>query len=75
MSYEKYPEFWENFRWGDIPDCKKYRDLLESPDKDIVKVAIELLKLEGVDEYQIRRCNERFLHIIYWDIPDLDIII
>lgn len=52
--------------WGNIPDCKKYRELLESPDKEVVTMAIELLKLEGVDEYQIRRCNEEFLHLYYW---------
>lgn len=75
MSDKEHSDWWEQFRWGDIPDCKKYKNLLESPDKDTVKMAIELLKIDGVDEYQIRRCNERFLHIIYWDIPDWDLII
>lgn len=65
--------FREYVIWGDIPDCKKYRELLESPDKEVVTIAIELLKLEGVDEYQIRRCNEKFLHLYYWAWPiDLD---
>ena len=65
--------FRESVIWGDIPDCKKYKELLESPDKEIVTMAIELLKLEGVDEYQIRRCNEKFLHLYYWGWPiDLD---
>lgn len=62
-------DFHEVARWGDIPDCKKYRELLESPDKEVVAMAIELLKLEGVDEYQIRMCNERFLHLYYWEWP------
>lgn len=57
--------FREVARWGDIPDCKKYKEFLESPDKEVVTMAIELLKLEGVDEYQIRRCNEKFLHLYY----------
>lgn len=66
-------DFREAVRWGDIPDCKKYEELLESPDKEVVTMAIELLKLEGVDEYQIRRCNEQFLHLYYWEWPfDLD---
>lgn len=65
--------FREAVRWGDIPDCKKYKELLESPDKEVVTMVIELLKLEGVDEYQIRRCNEKFLHLYYWPWPfDLD---
>ena len=59
--------FRDYVRWGDIPDCKKYKELLESPDKEVVTLAIELLKLEGVDEYQIRMCNERFLHLYYWE--------
>lgn len=62
-------DFHEVVRWGDIPDCRKYKELLESPDKEIVTMAIELLKLEGVDEYQIRMCNERFLNCYYWEWP------
>lgn len=65
LRYES--AFREFIIWGDIPDCKKYKELLESPDKEVVTMAIELLKLEGVDEYQIRRCNEKFLHSYYWD--------
>lgn len=61
--------FREVERWRDIPDCRKYKELLESPDKEIVTMAIELLKLEGVDKYQIRMCNERFLNCYYWEWP------
>lgn len=67
LKYES--TFREYIMWGDIPDCKKYKELLESPDREVVTMAIELLKLEGVDEYQIRRCNEKFLHLYYWAWP------
>lgn len=67
LRYES--AFREFIRWGDIPDCVKYREFLESPDKEVVTMTIELLKLEGVDEYQIRMCNERFLHLYYWEWP------
>lgn len=42
---------------------KKYKNLLKSPDKETVKLAIELLKIDGVDLKQIRICQERFLGI------------
>ena len=67
LKYES--TFREYIIWGDIPDCKKYKELLESPDREVVTMAIELLKLEGVDEYQIRKCNEKFLHLYYWEWP------
>lgn len=51
----------EMFRWYDIPDCKKYKELLESKDREVVKLAIELLNIDNVDECQIRICRRRFL--------------
>ena len=59
-------ELIENIRWIDIPDCKKYKELLESKDKEVIKLAIELLVVDGVDTCQIRRCRERFLGVVYW---------
>lgn len=44
---------------------KKYEELLTSKDREVVKLAIELLIVDGVDEYQIRRCREKFLGAIY----------
>ena len=52
----------EIFRWYDIPDCKKYKELLESKDKEAIKLAIELLTVDGIEKYQIDRCKEKFLH-------------
>ena len=49
--------------WYAIPDCKKYKDLLRSPDKETVKLAIELLKADNIDPKQIRICQEKFLGI------------
>lgn len=40
-------ELLEHFRWIDIPDCKKYKDLLESTDKEVIRLAIELLIIDG----------------------------
>lgn len=54
-------ELSEHLRWIDIPDCKKYKDLLESEDREVVKLAIELLNIDNVDECQIRICRRRFL--------------
>lgn len=54
-------EIIEYFRWEEIPDCKKYKELLTSKDKEVVKLAIELLVVDGIDAYQIRRCREKFL--------------
>lgn len=54
-------ELIECFRWSDLPDCKKYKDLLESEDREVVKLAIELLNIDNVDECQIRICRRRFL--------------
>lgn len=51
--------------WYDIPDCKKYKDLLESDDKEVIKLAIELLTIDGVEKCQINRCKEKFLHEYY----------
>ena len=51
----------EMFRWYDIPDCKKYKELLESEDREVVKLAIELLNIDNVDERQIKICRSRFL--------------
>ena len=58
-------EIIEYFRWYDIPDCKKYKELLTSKDRGVVKLAIELLVVDGVDAYQIRRCRENFLGSVY----------
>lgn len=52
----------EMFRWYDIPDCKKYKELLESKDEEVVRLAIELLIIDRVERCQIDRCKERFLH-------------
>jgi hypothetical protein len=60
-------ELLEHLRWIDIPDCKKYKDLLESEDREVVKFAIELLTVDGVEKRQIDRCRERFLHEYRWD--------
>lgn len=60
-------ELLEHLRWIDIPDCKKYKDLLESDDKEIIKLAIELLTIDGIEKCQIDRCKERFLHEYHWD--------
>lgn len=55
----------EYLRWIDIPDCKKYKELLESEDKEVVKLAIELLKIDNVDKHQIKICRSRFLQEIW----------
>lgn len=52
----------EMFRWYDIPDCKKYKELLESKDEEVVRLAIELLIIDRVERCQIDRCKEIFLH-------------
>ena len=57
----------EMFRWYDIPDCKKYKELLESEDREVVKLAIELLTIDKVEKCQIDRCREVFLHEYHWD--------
>ena len=54
-------EILEILRWSDIPDCKKYKEFLESEDKEIIKLAIELLNIDGIDERQIKICRSRFL--------------
>lgn len=58
----------EYLRWCDIPDCKKYKELLESEDREVVKLAIELLKIDNVDECQIKICRSRFLQEILQEI-------
>ena len=58
-------ELLECLRWIDIPDCKKYKELLESKDKEVVKLAIELLNIDNVDEHQIKICRSRFLQEIW----------
>lgn len=58
-------EIIEFFRWEEIPDCKRYKELLTSKDREVVKLAIELLIVDGVDKYQIRRCREKFLGTVY----------
>ena len=57
----------EHFRWIDIPDCKKYKELLESDDKEVIRLAIELLTIDGIEKCQIDRCKEKFLHEYRWD--------
>lgn len=63
-------ELIECLRWSDLPDCKKYKDLLESEDREVVKLAIELLTIDNVDKRQIKICRSRFLHEI-WFSDDL----
>ena len=60
-------ELLECLRWSDIPDCKKYKELLESKDKEVIRLAIELLNIDNVDEYQIKICRSRFLQEIWLD--------
>ena len=60
-------ELLEHLRWIDIPDCKKYKDLLESDDKEVIRLAIELLNIDRVEKCQIDRCKEKFLHEYHWD--------
>ena len=60
-------ELLEHFRWIDISDCKKYKDLLESDDKEVIRLAIELLTIDGIEKCQIDRCKEKFLHECRWD--------
>ena len=60
-------EILEHLRWIDIPDCKKYKEFLESKDKEVVRLAIELLIIDRVERCQIDRCKERFLHEYHWD--------
>lgn len=55
-------EILEHLRRIDIPDCKKYKEFLESKDKEVVRLAIELLIIDRVERCQIDRCKERFLH-------------
>ena len=57
----------EMLRWYDIPDCKKYKELLESKDKEVIRLAIELLTIDKVEKCQIDRCREVFLHEYRWD--------
>ena len=59
-------ELLEYFRWIDIPDCKKYKELLESEDREVVKLAIELLNIDNVDERQIKICRSRFLQEVWF---------
>ena len=58
-------ELLEILRWSDIPDCKKYKELLESKDKEVVKLAIELLNIDNVDKHQIKICRSRFLQEVW----------
>lgn len=68
MFYQmKDNDILEMFRWYDIPDCKKYKELLESKDKEVIRLAIELLTVDGVEKRQIDRCRGRFLHEYRWD--------
>lgn len=60
-------EILEHLHWIDIPDCKKYKELLESKDKEVIRLAIELLTVDGVEERQIDRCRGRFLHEYRWN--------
>lgn len=60
-------EILEHLHWIDIPDCKKYKELLESKDKEVIRLAIELLTIDGIEKCQIDRCKERFLHEHRWD--------
>ena len=59
-------ELLECLRWSDIPDCKKYKELLESEDREVVKLAIELLNIDNVDKHQIKICKSRFLQEVWF---------
>lgn len=50
----------EDLKWREIEDCKKYKDLLESDDDEIFRLAIELLKADKIDLKQIALCEHRF---------------
>ena len=67
IAIDTNDELLEHFRWYDIPDCKKYKDLLESKDKEVIRLAIELLIIAGIEKCQIDRCKEKFLHEYHWD--------
>lgn len=60
-------ELSEHLRWIDIPDCKKYKELLESNDKEVIRLAIELLTIDRIEKCQIDRCKEKFLHEYRWN--------
>lgn len=59
-------ELLEQLRWIDIPDCEKYKELLESEDKEVIRLAIELMIIDGIDNTQIIRCRQRFLSEFGW---------
>ena len=59
-------ELLECLRWSEIPDCKKYKELLESEDREVVKLAIELLNIDNVDKHQIKICRSRFLQEVWF---------
>lgn len=68
-------EILEHLHWIDIPDCKKYKELLESKDKEVIRLAIELLTIDGIEKCQIDRYKERFLHEYCWDQKSFNIIV
>ena len=45
-----------------MKDCYRYKDLLESDDEEVIKLAIELLTIDVIEKCQINRCREVFLH-------------
>lgn len=67
IAIDTNDELLEHFRWIDIPDCKKYKEFLESKDKEVIRLAIELLIIDGIEKCQIDRCKEIFLHEYHWD--------
>lgn len=59
MSHE---ELIKELLWHDMKDCYRYKDLLASDDKEVIKLAIELLTIDGIEKCQINRCREVFLY-------------
>ena len=45
-----------------MKDCYRYKDLLASDDKEVIKLAIELLTIDVIEKCQINRCREVFLY-------------
>ena len=67
IFYQMYvSELLEQLRWIGIPDCEKYKELLESEDKEVIRLAIELMTIDEVDNTQIIRCRQRFLGEFGW---------
>ena len=59
MSHE---ELIKELLWHDMKDCYRYKELLESEDVEVIKLAVELLTIDVIEKCQINRCREVFLH-------------